>query len=67
MAEKDVSGLPVIDSSGQLVGIIEEGDLRRRESGRDVVSRSNALSVTGQGRTAGEIPCTLNREKLGRE
>lgn len=31
MADKDVSGLPVVDSSGQLVGIITEGDLLRRK------------------------------------
>jgi len=31
MAEKGVSGLPVVDLSGQLVGIVTEGDLLRRK------------------------------------
>ena len=30
MLERDVSGLPVLDDDGQLVGIITEGDLLRR-------------------------------------
>ena len=36
MAERGVSGLPVVDRSGQLVGIVTEGDLlRRRELGSE--------------------------------
>jgi CBS domain-containing protein len=31
MAEKGVSGLPVVDPAGQLVGIVTEGDLLRRK------------------------------------
>lgn len=31
MAEKDVSALPVVDGQGQLIGIISEADLIRRE------------------------------------
>ncbi len=31
MVEKGVSGLPVVDLSGQLVGIVTEGDLLRRK------------------------------------
>jgi len=31
MAEKGVSGLPVVDLSGELVGIVTEGDLLRRK------------------------------------
>lgn len=31
MAERGVSGLPVVDQSGQLVGIVTEGDLLRRK------------------------------------
>ncbi len=30
MLEKDISGLPVIDEEGRLVGIVSEGDLMRR-------------------------------------
>ncbi len=36
MAEKGVSGLPVVDGSGRLVGIVTEGDfLRRKEFGSE--------------------------------
>jgi CBS domain-containing protein len=31
MAEKGVSGLPVVDASGQLIGIVTEGDLLHRK------------------------------------
>jgi len=30
MLDRHVSGLPVVDSAGQLVGILTEGDLLRR-------------------------------------
>lgn len=33
LAERRISGLPVVDASGYLVGIISEGDLMWRESG----------------------------------
>lgn len=33
LAERRISGLPVVDTSGKLVGIISEGDLMWRESG----------------------------------
>ena len=37
MVEKGVSGLPVVDLSGQLVGIVTEGDLlRRKELGSEM-------------------------------
>ena len=32
MEEKGISGLPVVDDAGILVGILSEGDLLRRES-----------------------------------
>jgi CBS domain-containing protein len=33
LAERRISGLPVVDENGQLVGILSEGDLMWRESG----------------------------------
>jgi CBS domain-containing protein len=33
LAERRISGLPVVDSAGKLVGILSEGDLMWRESG----------------------------------
>lgn len=33
LAERRISGLPVVDASGKLVGVISEGDLMWRESG----------------------------------
>jgi CBS domain-containing protein len=33
LAERRISGLPVVDAEGKLVGIISEGDLMWRESG----------------------------------
>jgi CBS-domain-containing membrane protein len=37
-----VSGLPVVDGSGKLIGIVSEGDFIRREAGRD---RPHAVSL----------------------
>ncbi|MFH1329353.1 MAG: CBS domain-containing protein [Actinomycetota bacterium] len=35
MVHHRVSGLPVVDEAGKLVGIVSEGDFIRREAGRD--------------------------------
>jgi CBS domain-containing protein len=35
MVHHRVSGLPVVDQAGKLVGIVSEGDFIRREAGRD--------------------------------
>jgi len=35
MVRHRVSGLPVVDESGKLIGILSEGDFIRREAGRD--------------------------------
>ena len=44
MVEKGVSGLPVVDLSGQLVGIVTEGDLlRRKELGSACSAMTRAL------------------------
>ena len=49
LAERGISGAPVVDTNGRLVGIISEGDLlHRAEIGtarrhRDVVARSFRL------------------------
>ena len=35
MVRHRVSGLPVVDDAGKLIGILSEGDFIRREAGRD--------------------------------
>ena len=35
MVQHRVSGLPVVDEAGKLIGIVSEGDFIRREAGRD--------------------------------
>src|SRR5579864_6900831 len=56
MLEHHVSGLPVIDQAGHLVGIVSEGDfLRRSEIGTER-KRSRWLQfLFGPGRTASEF------------
>lgn len=73
MVEKNISGLPVIDAAGQLVGIVSEGDfLRRAELGTqprqprwiEFLMGPGALAeqyVRASGRKVGEIMTALVR------
>ncbi|MCB2224485.1 MAG: CBS domain-containing protein [Actinobacteria bacterium] len=50
MVRHKVSGLPVIDEAGRLVGIITEGDFLRREATRDQTYRISLLdALFGEG------------------
>jgi CBS-domain-containing membrane protein len=63
MVRNHVSGLPVVDSTGKLVGIVSEGDFIRQEANRDRghgVSLLDALFGEGQlevvgAETVGEV------------
>lgn len=62
MLEKRVSGLPVIDGGGKLVGILTEGDLlRRSETGTERHRRHWLDMLLGPGRMAGEYVRTHGR------
>ena len=55
MVEHGVSGLPVVDAHGQLVGIVTEGDfLRRTETGTERRRRRWLEFLLGPGRLANE-------------
>jgi CBS domain-containing protein len=55
MLQHHISGLPVIDKAGQLVGILSEGDFLRRQETRTERRRSRWLEfLMGPGRIAGE-------------
>jgi len=41
MLERHVSGLPVVDTAGKLVGIVSEGDFIRRS---EIGTRANAAA-----------------------
>jgi len=63
MLQKKISGLPVVDAAGKLVGIVTEGDfLRRREI--DTQSRRPRWIefFIGPGRLAGEYVHTASRK-----
>jgi CBS domain-containing protein len=65
MVDHGVSGLPVVDDEGKLVGIISEGDLILRQKGREPVSWWRAFFDDGErlareyqkatGTTVGEV------------
>jgi CBS domain-containing protein len=63
MIEQGISGLPVVDSAGQLVGIVTEGDfLRRVETGTER-RRSRWLEIlVGPGRLASDYVRTHGRK-----
>jgi CBS domain-containing protein len=55
MLQHHISGLPVIDRAGQLVGILSEGDFLRRRETQTVRRRSRWLEfLMGPGRIAAE-------------
>jgi CBS-domain-containing membrane protein len=55
MLQHHISGLPVIDGKGQLVGILSEGDFLRRRETHTERRRSRWLEfLMGPGRAAGE-------------
>ncbi len=55
MLEHHISGLPVIDQAGRLVGILSEGDFLRRRETQTTRRRSRWLEfLMGPGRIAGE-------------
>ena len=55
MVEHRISGLPVIDATGTVVGILSEGDLLRRvELGTEARMPGWLRWLAGQGRAAGE-------------
>lgn len=64
MLKHKVSGLPVLNEDGKMVGIISEGDfLRRHETGTDSHHRSKMLSfLIGPGKEAAEFVQTNSRE-----
>jgi CBS domain-containing protein len=63
MLDNHVSGLPVIDEAGQLVGIVTEGDLLRRgETGTERHRPRWVEILMGPGRLAGEYIRTHGRK-----
>jgi len=55
MVEHRISGLPVVDASGQLIGVITEGDFLRRPEGERFPWISILLSDTSAQTTAKEL------------
>ena len=63
MLDKQISGLPVIDEAGRLVGILTEGDLLRRGETGTERQRPRWLEILmGPGRLAGEYVRTHGRK-----
>lgn len=63
MLQKKISGLPVIDAKGELVGIVTEGDfLRRAETGTERVRPRWLQFLVGPGRLADEYTHTHARK-----
>ena len=63
MLQNRISGLPVVDAKGELVGIVTEGDfLRRRELGTERRRPKWLEFVLGPGRLAQEYVQTSGRK-----
>jgi CBS domain-containing protein len=48
MLKNHISGMPVIDSKGRLVGILTEGDFLRRAENVDEEAAGNAVGIARQ-------------------
>src|SRR5215475_1995474 len=56
MLQRHVSGLPVVDSSGELVGVVSEGDFIRRSEIGTQRQRGRWLSfILGPGKSAADF------------
>jgi CBS domain-containing protein len=63
MLQEQISGLPVIDRAGQLVGIVTEGDLlRRRETGTERQRPRWLEFIVGPGKLADEYVRSSGRK-----
>src|SRR6516225_6319832 len=63
MLDHRISGLPVIDDAGRLIGILTEGDLLRRSETGTERHRPRWLEILmGPGRMAGEYVRTHGRK-----
>jgi len=63
MLQEHISGLPVIEKSGQLVGVVTEGDfLRRAETGTQRIRPRWLEFIAGPGRIADEYVHTHSRK-----
>jgi CBS domain-containing protein len=48
LIERRISGMPVVDASGSVVGVISEGDLLVREQGREAIRRGPLARLFGE-------------------
>ena len=63
MLQNRISGLPVVDAAGNLVGIVTEGDFLRRAEDKTEKRRAHWLEfILGPGRLAGEYVRTHGRK-----
>src|ERR1044071_6630695 len=63
MLQHHVSGLPVVDKDGNLVGVLSEGDLLRRHETRTERKRPRWLDfIVGPGRVADEYTHSHGRK-----
>lgn len=63
MLQNRISGLPVVDTAGNLVGIVTEGDFLRRAEANTEKRRTHWLEfILGPGRLAGEYVRTHGRK-----
>jgi len=63
MLQHHISGLPVVDESGKLVGVLSEGDFLRRRETRTEHKRSRWLEfLMGPGRIAAEYSHSHGRK-----
>jgi CBS domain-containing protein len=63
MVEHRISGVPVVDTKGKLVGIVTEGDFLRADSG----GKPRLLDILTRGGSAGELNSRRVEELMTRE
>ena len=68
LSEKRISGVPVVDHTGALVGIVSQADILSRRRGEETVRAIMTTDVVavGEGETVQEIACLLSMKRINR-
>jgi CBS domain-containing protein len=68
LGDRRISGVPVVDCRGELLGIVSEADILSRKLGQDTVRAIMTTDVVavGESETFQEIACLLSMKRINR-
>ncbi len=68
LAERRISGVPVVDYKGTLIGIVSQADILSRKLGQDTVRAimTSDVVAVGESESVQEIACLLSMKRINR-